>query len=252
MLHFYLTTTVLDFLSANSFTKDVNGLIKFLKNNVSLLPSNKKIIILSATANETLYKQLFGERLHFVDIGLVEQLGEIEQITNYSFSRYSLENNTERLPLAQTIAGNSPVVTYKDFKSAFPNAVAHFGGLTGLDQFGGQDLVVVGTPHMNPDVYLLYGSVLGYKMSNPEYTKIEYREVEYHGCRFMFNTYQNKELQEIQLSLIESELIQAVGRARTIRNNCKVTVLSNFPVLGATFRTLPKEEINQLINKEEI
>jgi hypothetical protein len=46
----------------------------------------------------------------------------------------------------------------------------------------------------------------------------------------MFNCYDNLELREIQLGLIESDLIQAIGRARTLRTDATVEVYSNFPL----------------------
>jgi len=48
--------------------------------------------------------------------------------------------------------------------------------------------------------------------------------------QFKFQTFNDPELRNIQLNLIEGELIQAVGRARTIRTNAKVQVYSNFPL----------------------
>ena len=55
-------------------------------------------------------------------------------------------------------------------------------------------------------------------------------------------------LREIQLYLIESELIQAVGRARLLRNDCTVTVLSNLPITQADFIYLEKNDIEELLN----
>ena len=57
-----------------------------------------------------------------------------------------------------------------------------------------------------------------------------YKEIEYNGFKFMFNCYDNLELRKIQLGLIESDLIQAIGRARTLRTDAKVEVYSSFPL----------------------
>ena len=59
------------------------------------LPQDKKIVILSATANEAIYKQLFGDRLVFHDIGNVKPSGVILQDSRYSFSKTSLEKQLE-------------------------------------------------------------------------------------------------------------------------------------------------------------
>jgi uncharacterized protein YifN (PemK superfamily) len=59
---------------------------------------------------------------------------------------------------------------------------------------------------------------------------MSYQKVEYKGYKFMMNCYDNEQLRSIQLSLIESDLIQAVGRARTLRTDATVEVHSNFPL----------------------
>ena len=46
----------------------------------------------------------------------------------------------------------------------------------------------------------------------------------FHDC------YSHTTLRSIQLSLIESDLIQAAGRARTLRTNATVKIYSNFPL----------------------
>jgi hypothetical protein len=55
-------------------------------------------------------------------------------------------------------------------------------------------------------------------------------ETEYNGFVFRFNQFDHAGLRKIQLSLIESDLIQAVGRARTFRTESRVEVYSNFPL----------------------
>jgi hypothetical protein len=47
--------------------------------------------------------------------------------------------------------------------------------------------------------------------------------------------------------MIESELVQTVGRARTITEPCKVLVLSNYPVPGAEFISLTQREVKEYI-----
>jgi hypothetical protein len=61
-----------------------------------------------------------------------------------------------------------------------------------------------------------------------------YQKVEYNGFRFKFNCFDDPLLRNIQLSLIESDLLQAVGRARTLRTNATVQVYSNFPLRAIT------------------
>lgn len=52
----------------------------------------------------------------------------------------------------------------------------------------------------------------------------------HNGCRFWFTTFENEELREIHFWMLESELEQAVGWARLLRNACEVHLFSNFPL----------------------
>jgi len=59
-------------------------------------------------------------------------------------------------------------------------------------------------------------------------------------CHDLSKSYSNDLLlREIQISIIESELIQSIGRARLLRNDCTVVVLSNLPIQQAEFVYLP-------------
>lgn len=51
--------------------------------------------VLSATANEEIYRHLFGDRLRFSDLSNVETVGVIEQDTTYSYSRHSLQKHSK-------------------------------------------------------------------------------------------------------------------------------------------------------------
>jgi hypothetical protein len=61
--------------------------------------------------------------------------------------------------------------------------------------------------------------------------KMEYQTIQWKGRQFKFQTFNNPDLRNIQLHLIEGELTQAIGRARTIRTEAQVEVFSNFPLL---------------------
>jgi hypothetical protein len=193
------------------------------------LPKDKKIIILSATANETLYKALFGDRLQFHDVGDVSITGLIEQDGMYSFSRMSFPKHVE---YAQERVGALPVITFDKYKQYFPNAVeeAHFGKTTGFDGLKGQDIAVVGTPHVNPITLVLYSKILNMEVNNTDLRNIRQQVVEHNGFRFWMNTYDNIDLRNLQFHFIESELRQAIGRARVNTEPAHVLLLSNYPL----------------------
>ena len=109
----------------------------------------------------------------------------------------------------------------------------HFGNCEGYDTLKGKDIAVVGTPHLSNIVYALYAKALGFPVKTKDLS-ITYQMVEYNGFKFKFKCYDNENLRNIQLSLIESDLVQAIGRNRTLRENCITYVYSNFPLRQTT------------------
>jgi len=247
-----INTNILGFLNCSHFVRyTIEGtgevIINFI--NKRELSEKQKIIMMSATANEYICKLMFGDRLEFIDIGSVETKGNIQQYPQRSFTRYQMDKDSRVKKLAKALTKGTPVITFKRYQDDF-DCIATFGATAGLDVFGGKDIAVIGTPHVNPTVYLLYANALGKKPRlNDINTKnsTKYVKIKRNNFEFYFNTYSNNDiLQEIQLYLIESELLQAVGRARILRNDCTVTVLSNLPIQGAKFMYLTKDELEKL------
>lgn len=251
-----IKTNVWSFLHCSHFVKQIHKktgyqVIHFIKKRD--LPENKKIIILSATANEEIYRKLYGDRVKFIDIGNVENKGKLINYANYSFSRDSLKRYPDRLKLIQGLVKDEKVITYKgeEFKDKFPNIIANYGSLLGLDVYSGMDMSVVGIQHLNPIVYGLYALALGCEVKFADLT-LHYIPIEHNGFKFYFNTFaENSFLRTIQLHLIEAELVQAIGRARLARNDCTVTFYNNFPIQGAEIKYLTKKEINEILNPVE-
>ena len=222
-----IQTNIFDFFNSSFLVKDLidHDLIHYVVKRQ--LPKNKKIIILSATLPIYIYQKLYGDRLNVIDIRDVEQQGKIIQYTKRSCSRLSLNRYVKNI--SEEI-GDKPVITFKSYAHQFKNPVnMHFGNCSGYDTMKGKDLAVVGTPHRNVIEYLLTAKVLGIEFKTTD-TTMSFQKIEYNGFRFKFYCYLNEELRLLQLALIESDLIQAVGRARTLRTDAKVEVYSNFPL----------------------
>ena len=192
------------------------------------LPENKKIIILSATLPIDIYRKLYGNRIEVIDIRNVKQKGEVVQYTKRSCSRSELKRYHENI---SEEVGNLPVITFMNYRKHFINAVQnmYFGNCEGYDTLNGQNMAVVGTPHRNNVVYFLMAAALGEKLNQNDMV-MSLQKVEYNGFKFKFNSYSHTTLRSIQLFLIESDLIQAAGRARTLRTNAIVKIYSNFPL----------------------
>lgn len=105
----------------------------------------------------------------------------------------------------------------------------HFGNTTGINSLSGQDIGIVGTPYKIDAVYKLIACYLGANVNNKKDDKPRPRRVEYKGYSFYITSYSDELLRDIQLYAFESELEQCIGRARLLRNNCIVYVLSAFP-----------------------
>ena len=235
-------TNVRDAISVVAAVRSSIGIITGYKRNN--LP-NKKITVLSATANETVYKNVFKDReVKFSDAGLAETAGEVI-LHNAGMSRSHLkEDKNYKKALAkitQEADGIDNMITFKKYADKFSkdgyNVITNFGATTGIDAYKGQDLIVLGTPHLNTDAYLLLAHASGVREKIN--INMEYVNVKRNGFEFTFSTHNSRDLspagdliREIQFYLIESELIQAVGRARVLRENCTVHLFTNLPLRG--------------------
>lgn len=224
-------SNVLGLLTCTHFVK-IEETVHYIQKHE--LP-NKNIIIFSATASELMYRKLFGDKLHFVESGTIETIGQIVQYVQYTLSRFDMSKNPTHIDWVKSIVGDMPVITHKQSRALFENVIETFGGLAGIDKYKGQDIAVVGTPHINDIAYRLIATALHIRVGNDE--DIAYVPVERNGMEFKFMTYvRNPDLQTLQLDLIEAELVQAVGRARVLRYDCEVLLFSNYPVPGAEYK----------------
>lgn len=215
-----------------------NGLCKnvtIVKLNKEIFKENTNYIIMSATLSEKIWKKVFPNA-EFKEIKLEEN----EQMLLYfqeSCSRSKLKNNEDYISyIKNVISTDMPVITFKNFKSELKNSgftnvqtEMHLGKTAGADSLKGQDIAVVGTPHLNAHAYICVAAALNIDCSE---ISMSYQKIERNDFDFWFYTYNNPDLQEIQLHKIETELIQAAGRARSNRTDAKVYIFSNLPIPG--------------------
>lgn len=228
--------TVIDFnlkdaLSIDQITVDKYGHITGSKQE--RLPMGQ-IIIMSATANEQIYNNWFD--VNFYDLGLADMEGKIIH-HNHGFSRTYLSGNTKKaIEIIKNEVENMSknIITFKSYETAFNKAgfktICNYGATTGIDAYGGQDLTVVGTPYVNEAVFGLFYS---YTCGVNEIPEMTYQSVINNGFEFSINTYDDNEARMCQFYMIESELVQAVGRARALNNDCTVHVFSSYPLAGS-------------------
>lgn len=187
----------------------------------------EKYIMVSATADEEICGWYFGEdNIDFYECKKAEYMGELKQYCEKSMSRSCLNNNKGMVGKLMNRFGMCPNNTITFMKEGI--GPLHFGNTEGSNMLEGKDILVVGTPYHAEFLYKLAAISMGIEFDEEE--KMSLQTIDHNGYRFQFTTFQNKELRKIHLWMIESELEQAVGRARLLRNACTVHLFSNFPL----------------------
>lgn len=220
-----IQTNILDLLNAKVLVKGENT-ITFIK--TKRFPTYN-VIIMSATVNPDLYKWLMYVPIETYMCKQAKYTGKLIQYTDSSYSRKKLttDNNCEYLlNQIKSVVGDNAVITFKCCESKFDTQY-HYGAIEGLNALEGQDIAVVGLPNTDEKVYKLYGMLMGVDHNRDTW---KYKKIQYNGYEFYLNTFSDYRLRTIQLWMIESNLEQAVGRARLLRHDCTVTVFARFPI----------------------
>lgn len=190
-----------------------------------------KMTVLSATLNEKLWKDFCRDRIvEMKEVRQVKYLGRLLQYTNYSMSRKCIQENgydNVRSRIVEMVGDKNIIID--TFKCLNENVAIHFGKTEGFDEYKGRDLVVLGTPHCTESLYKMVGSYLNYDTSR----RLSRQRVENSNYSFVLMTFKDIDMRNLQMFLLESELEQAVGRARLLRYDCTVWVFSNFPLKQA-------------------
>ena len=141
-------------------------------------------------------------------------------------SRFCIDHSAEIISELQHKWGfdDNHVITFK----SQDKGSLHFGNTEGSNSLEGEDILVIGTPYHAEFIYKL--AALLFDIDFDEDEKAEKQLVEHNGYKTYFTTFSNPKLRDIQFWMLESELEQAVGRARLLRKDCTVHLYSNFPL----------------------
>lgn len=195
---------------------------------------NTKFIMLSATANKSICEYCFGEdNVTFYECEEAAIRGQLNQYYEKPMSRSYLNDHLDIIDRIKKFTGVEHTITFKKFEK-FCTTEMHFGNCMGSNILTGKDIDIIGTPHQTEWIYKLFAFSLGCNNIDDEIRP--HTLVTHNGFRFRFTTYNNEILRNIQFYMIESDLEQAVGRARLLRHNCTVNLFSNFPLRQATLR----------------
>jgi len=190
-------------------------------------------IMLSATANEKICRQFFGKNhITFHECKQVKYQGNLYQFPGRSMSRSSIaadEGIVDRI--IQKMGFNKEnVITFANLGIG----LIHFGNTDGLNTLEGKDILVIGTPYHPSFLYKLVAHNLSFTFDENEKMSSQY--ITYNGYKIWFTTFKDENLRAILFWMLESELEQAVGRARLPRNDCNVFVFSNLPLKQAIMK----------------
>ena len=193
-----------------------------------------KCIMVSATANKSICEYVFGDdKVKFYECKKARIKGKLYQYYDQSMSREYISKNPDIFDKIKKWTGFEHTITYKKYAKK-ANSNLWFGNLAGIDNLKGQNINVVGTNNRLEFVYKLLPKALGLDFDHE--AKMKYIPIERNGYLFHFMTFEDEVLREFHLWMIESDLEQAVGRARLLRHDCVVNLFSNYPLEQAVMR----------------
>ncbi|SFM36262.1 DEAD/DEAH box helicase family protein [Pelosinus propionicus] len=190
---------------------------------------NMKYIMVSATVDKTVCEYFFGEEnMEFYACKKARYEGALYQDYRRPMSRGYISENKDIIKEIKKWSGFDDTISFKRFMASYQGDL-HFGNSAGCDYLKGKNLDVIGTPHIPDWIYKLFAYTIGCEFDTE--AKIKFGiTVEHNGWKFRFTSFDDKVLRAIQFYILESQLEQAVGRARLLRNQCKVNLFSNFPL----------------------
>ena len=200
--------------------------------DAEMLPKGTNLIVTTATPRISSYEAKFADKTNVLKLPNIALKGNLYQVTERSVSMGRLkENKNDLIEWIEELTEGLTKITYKKFIDTFENCDKdiYFGNEMGFDGLKGQDLAVIGTPQASRKDILLSFVAAGYSLEGKD-CDMSNQTCFYNGCRFPFFTFKDEILKSFHFEMINEKLVQAVGRARLLRYNCTVLVISNFPL----------------------
>lgn len=226
---------------------DPSGLTLLLRRVPRALPPH--VIWLDATANAPLYATLFGRPVTVVRPQVALQ-GTVRQVwsgLNNKQAMVGAPAKTEhvRAQIARILARGytqPAIISYKDLvRDLLPDDTtlhAHFGGSRGTNRLQECDcLIVVGAPQPPTPQLVDMAAMLYHERDEPFNTTWSTRDIPFDGQPWAWpigGFWDDGDLQTLVEQTRESELIQALHRARPLIRNVDVWLLTNVPLDGVS------------------
>jgi hypothetical protein len=191
-----------------------------------------KYIMLSATVDKTVCEYYFGEsNMKFQDCKKAKYKGILDQYFDKSMSRACINKDPNIIEWIEKHFDSEYTICFQKYDLGD----LYFGNTAGCDELKGKNISVIGTPHQLEWIYKLFAYSI--KLDFDEDATVKPNNIVTHnGYKFRFTTYDDEVLRAVQFYMIESELEQAVGRARLLRYDCTVNLFSNFPLCQANLK----------------
>ncbi|MDE5582800.1 MAG: hypothetical protein K2J08_03750, partial [Ruminococcus sp.] len=162
--------------------------------HVKKLPESTFTIV-SATADETIYRNIFSNRLNsFYDLGLVKNTGKLILHCDKSYSHDCLNNDHDIIDNLRKKHSDCNIITFREF--AQKNEI-YLGASQGFNRFEGENIAVIGTFHRPEYVYKLWAMY----MTNSTHLcddVLVVRNIKRNGFSFKMMTYKEELLRNIQ------------------------------------------------------
>lgn len=205
--------------------------------------NHRNVVILSATPNIAKIEKLFeNANIYNYKYPRCKKKGVMIQDLTHSFSKYSLNNNFNKL--INYISDNHQdkenfiLITYMKFKREFEKAgfivddMVHFGNCEGYDHLKGKNLIVVGRMYAPLENYKLLAWYMGdIQLEELDNLKFISRRTIINGFEVTLHCFDDDRVNKYLFYDIEKNLEQAIGRARALREDCKVYIYTNYPLL---------------------
>lgn len=226
------------------YIKTDNGNLLFCENKVDL-PKDRKIIIQSATIDEKMAKLLYGENINFIEINTPELIAKLMQDEEHSYSRVSTKEQLNNFKLQEKIerikekCNIDYIISFLSTKDEFIDddiEFLNFGATTGINSFTGLNGIVIGNPYPNPERVKLIAAAITDKINYSDKMKFDF--ITRGKTVGKVNLFENEIMKTIQINLIETEIIQSVGRSRVYEEKCEIYLLSSFPFDGSIVEKL--------------
>ena len=224
---------------------DASGLTLLLRRAPRQLPPH--VIWLDATANAPLYATLFGRPVTVVRPQVALQ-GTVRQVwsgLNTQQAMVGAPAKTEhvRAQIARILARGytqPAIISYKDLvRDLLPDDTtlhAHFGGSRGTNRLQECDcLIVVGAPQPPTPQLVDMAAMLYHERDEPFNTTWSTRDIPFDGQPWAWligGFWDDGDLQTLVEQTRESELVQAIHRARPLIRDVDIWLLTNVPLLN--------------------